>query len=79
MTGPAPLGPPHTTGEVRGIPSDTNSIAPPRRTQATLFTGGWMAYAPPDKYTTRAPNSILLGRPLTMGEMRANVSWRARR
>ena len=39
-----------------------------------------MAYAPPDKDTTRAPyHSILLERPLTKGEMRANVLWRARR
>ena len=38
-----------------------------------------MAYAPPDSYNTRADLSILLERPLTMGEMRANVLWRARR
>ena len=39
-----------------------------------------MAYAPPTHtHNTRAYNSILLERPLTTGEMRANVSWRARR
>ena len=39
-----------------------------------------MAYAPPTlTHNTRAYNSILLERPLTTGEMRANVSWRARR
>ena len=45
-----------------------------------MFTGGWMAYAPPTHtHNTCAYNSILLERPLTTGEMRANVSWRARR
>ena len=80
MPEPAPLGPSHASVNARRIPFATKLIAPPRRAGHS-FTGGWMAYRRParQRHNTRAYNSILLERPLTKGEMRANVLWRARR
>ena len=79
MTGPTPLGPSHAAGIARRGLSDTNLIAWSRG--AGHSDHGRLGGLRPAGliHNTCARYSILLERPLTMGEMRANVLWRARR
>ena len=80
MTGPTPLGLSHAPVTARRGLSDTNLLIAWSRRAGHSVHGRLDGLRPAELiHNTRAYHSILLERPLTKGEMSANVSWRARR